>query len=130
MGREAMCYGNGERGYKWIAAPFCTRHTGVRSPGPRCPGPLGKPYKAHIWNPKDPNAAGDRDLCNAVAVRNVCPDKQTLCATKAECQRCKADGSMVVLSGTNKDRLFSYLSVNNFDTVRSVSTLWPTPLST
>ena len=32
-------------GYKFISAPFCTRHTGADAPDPTsCPGPQGVPY--------------------------------------------------------------------------------------
>ena len=45
LGTDEYCYSNGERGYKFISAPFCSRHIGGASPdGGECPGPQGIPY--------------------------------------------------------------------------------------
>ena len=106
MGRKEMCYSNGERGYKFISAPYCTRHTGGKAPSKKCPGPIGLPYKGSIWSRGDPNTKGDHDLCKGFKIQNVCADSQTLCSTAAECIACKADGSMAVVSATSSKIMY------------------------
>lgn len=75
LGTEEFCYNNGERQYKFLSAPFCSRHTGGAAPdGATCPGPQGIPYAGQIWAAADPNSAGDGDLCTGLTVENICAD--------------------------------------------------------
>ena len=106
---------NGERSYKFIAAPFCTRHAGTARPdGDTCPGAQGIPYAGSVWQASDPNTADDGDLCTSLTVQNVCADGESLCSDGPSCLACGADGSMAIFTATSDD-VYEYLEVENFD---------------